>query len=191
MPTIEVDEATLASWPEMQHVWKVATRIAAEPKARELMQEAVLVAAPDMAGPEARIRKETIERESKLEGKLDAFLAAQAEEARKREADAARKSLENQWLEGRGQARKAGYVGESLENLEKFMEEKSIADHGVAISHFERLNPPPPPSLSSSTRWNFFDVPKDQPELGKLFEQDYDGFLDQAIPAALASVRGG
>jgi hypothetical protein len=192
MPVIEVDEATLAAWPEMQRIWNIAGRISTDPKARELMQEAVLIAAPDAAGPEARIRKEIKERESAIEERLNKFLDAQAEEKKKAETEAARRALEKQWLDGRASARKAGYDGESLANLEKFMEDKGIVDHDVAISHFERLNPPPPPSITGGSRWNFFDQPAEAaPDMKRLYEQDYDGFLNQAIPAALREARGG
>lgn len=189
MPTIEVDEATLANFGEMQRVWAIAGRIAGEPKARELMQQAVLIAAPDAAGPEARIREEVKAREAGLEKKLDEFMAAQAEEKRAREAETAKQRLEQDWLEGRGKARRAGYQGESLENLEKFMEDRGIADHEIAISHFERMNPPPPPSITGGSRWNFFEAPKDAPDMQKLLAQDYEGFLAEAIPAALRDVR--
>lgn len=191
MPTIEVSEEEMAAWPEMKHVYGVAKRIAAEPTARELMQEAVLRAAPDAAGPEARIRQENKERESKLERKFDEFLASQNEEKRMREAAEAKRNLESEWLNGRSSARKAGYDGESLQNLEKFMEERNIADHDVAIAYFERLNPPPPPTMSSGSRWNLFEPAKDGPDMKLLFDGNDEGFLDQAIPAALKAARGG
>lgn len=191
MPTVELDEATIANLSEMQRIWNVASKISQHPQAREMMQEAVLVADPDSAGPEARIRREAKERDAARDARLDEFLKAQDEEKNRRESDEAKSRLENEWLSGRASARKAGYDGESLGNLEKFMEQKGIADHEVAISHFERLNPPPPPSITGGNRWNFFDVQKEQPDMKALFEQDYDGFLNQAIPAALQEVRGG
>jgi hypothetical protein len=195
---VELDENELALLPEMRRIHAVATKIGQHPKGREMLQQAVLLADPDSAGPEARIRAEVIERESAITKKLDEFLEKQAKKEEEAEAKEARGSLERRWLDGRSKATTAGYSGESLTNLEKFMEERGIADHEVAISHFERLNPPPPPSITGGSRWNFFDQVTANDDLGLKAFLDNPGapgadeaFLARAVPAALKDVRGG
>lgn len=200
MPQVELDENEIASLPDMRRVYQVATLINNHPKGRELMQAAVLEAAPNYAGPEARIRAEVATRESALEKKIDEFLAAQAEEKQARAAEETRRNLEQRWSQGRQKAMVAGYTGDALKNLEEFMEKNEVADHEIAISHFERLNPPPPPSVTGGARWNFFDqidaANNGNNDLGlkALLESGGHGdeaFLARAVPAALADVRGG
>lgn len=197
MPQVELDENELALLPDMRRIYAVANAIGKHPKGRELLQEAVLLAAPEQAGPEARIRAEVAERESAITKRLDEFLDEQKKEREERAAAEARTNLERRWLDGRQKATNAGYAGESLQNLEKFMEEQGIADHAVAISHFERLNPPPPPSITGGSRWNFFDqagTSNDDLGLKEFLEsggKNDEAFLARSIPAALKDVRGG
>ena len=197
MPQVELDENELALLPDMRRVYAAATVINKHTKARELLQEAVMLAAPEQAGPEARIRAEVAERESAITKKLDDFLEEQKKDREERLAADARSGLERRWLEGRQKATTAGYAGESLTNLEKFMEEQGIADHAVAISHFERLNPPPPPTITGGSHWNFFDQvggANDDLGLKDFLEsggRNDDAFLARSIPAALKDVRGG
>ncbi len=197
MPQVELDENELALLPDMRRIYAVANAIGKHPQGRELLQQAVLLAAPDQAGPEARIRAEVVERESAITKKLDDFLEEQKKEREERAAADARSGLERRWLDGRQKASNAGYAGESLTNLEKFMEDQGIADHTVAISHFERLNPPPPPTITGGSHWNFFDqAGGNNDDLGLKDFLDSGGkndeaFLGRAIPASLKDVRGG
>lgn len=192
MPTIELDEAEIAALPEMRRFHAVANLIAKHPKGRELLQEAVLVAAPEHAGPEARMRAEAEAREAERDRQFNERIAQLDKEKADRETAAQQQQLQREWAAGREKAKTAGYAGDSLENLEKFMQDRHIFDHEVAISHFERLNPPPPPTVTGGSRWNWFDTKTvESPDLKPLLEQRYDDFLAQAIPAALRDARAG
>jgi hypothetical protein len=177
----------------MRRLYQVAGRLNQHAEAREMLQKAVLIGAPEFAGPEARIRAEVEQQKSSLEKKFDDFVAEQHAERAKREADEAEGRLKSRWTDSRTKAVTAGYSGESLTNLEKFMEERGIADHEVAISHFERLHPPPPPEPTGGSHWNFFDQKKTDTgvDLEPLYAGNDEQFLANMIPVALKEARGG
>lgn len=185
--TVEIDETELAN---LRRIASVADLVAKHPKARGMMQEAVRVAAPDQAGPETILRNEFSEGLNAIRDELKADREAREKAAAERaEADSIA-SLRSRWETGRGRARASGYTDEGLEKLEKFMEERGVADHEIAIPAFERANPPPEPVVSGNQSWNFLGSPGEAaPDLKMLFDGDEEGFLRQAVPTALASVR--
>jgi hypothetical protein len=187
MAKIEIDENEYA---ELKRVADVAQMIGKNPEARQRLQEAVAIAAPDQAGPEIRIRKEVTERIGGIESKLDEFLAAQKQEREERAADAAKARLENQWSETRRKARDAGYTDEGLEKLEAFMEENGIANHELAIPAFEKLNPPPEPVVTGGSRWNFFEPPADGSDAAMKALMESGGNDESALTALINSGIG-
>lgn len=190
MPMREIDENEYA---ELRRVADVANVIGKHPKARELLQEAVEIAAPDQAGPEIRIRREVTEKLSGIEKMLADDRAERAKEREDRAAEDAKKALEGRWLASRGKARDSGYTDEGLTKLEEFMEKNGVADHELAIPAFERLNPPPEPVTTGGTRFNWFDRPQDgvsKDAMDALMRGEDESFLREAIPAALKEVRG-
>lgn len=189
MARIEIDETEYA---ELQRVANVAKLIGGHEQARVMLQQAVALAAPDQAGPEIRIRKETSERIGGIEKKLDDWMAAQATDREEQKAAETRRALEGRWAESRGKARAAGYTDEGMTELEAFMEKNGVADHELAIPAFERLHPPPEPVVSGGSRWDFFGAPTEGGDvsLDALMKGNDEAFLSQAIPAALKDVRG-
>jgi hypothetical protein len=188
MPKIEIDENEYA---ELKRVSDVARVIGNHPKAREMLQQAVAIAAPEQAGPEIRIRQEVTE---KLSG-IEKMLADDREERRKekeeRAADNMKRSTDRQWRAGQAKLRDAGYNEEGIAAVEKLMEERTLVDHEAGAALFERLNPPAQPVVSGGSRWNFFDLPKDDISLDTLLKGNDEAFLNQSIPAVLKDVRGG
>jgi hypothetical protein len=187
MATHEIDENDYA---EFQRLREVATLIQKNPEATRRLQEAVAIAAPERIGPEIRIRNEVNEKFSGIEKKLDEFLSGQAKEREERQAESAKRELEGRWLKGRAALRDAGYNVEGIGHVEKLMEERGVADHEVAAAFFERENPPPEPVSTGSSRWDFFNIPKDDVSLDALMKGDEESFLRNAIPAAIKEVRG-
>lgn len=190
MAKIEIDENEYA---EMKRVADVARLIGQNPTAREKLQEAVALAAPDQAGPEIRIRKEVNDRVGGIEQKLDAWLAAQNTEKEERATERARRTMENQWTGGRKLARDSGYTEDGLKALEDFMEKEGVASHKIAMAAYERENPPPEPVSTGGSRWDFFGAPSGDAadiNLDALMKGNDEAFLQQAIPAALKDVRG-
>jgi hypothetical protein len=185
----EIDENEYA---EMKRVTDVAQLIGKHPEARALLQQAVALAAPEQAGPEIRIRNEVNTRLSGIEKLLADDRAERQKEREEEKAERDRRNLDRQWLSGRQKLRDAGYNDEGITKVEEFMEKRSVADHEIAMAAFERENPPPEPVATGGTRWNFFDQ-RDAGNLGldALMKGDDDGFLAQALPAALKEGRGG
>lgn len=183
----EIDENEYA---EYQRLREVATLIQKNPDATRRLQEAVAIAAPDRIGPEIRIRNEVNERLSAIDKKFDDFLAAQTKEREDRHAEESKRELEGRWLKGRSALRAAGYNDDGIAKIEELMEQRGVADHEVAAAYFERENPPPDPVVTGGSRWNFFDMPKDDVSLDALMKGDDEGFLRQAVPAALKDARG-
>ncbi len=191
MAKIEIDETEYA---ELSRVANVAKLIGGNPQAREMLQQAVALAAPDHAGPEIRIRQEVAERLGGIEKTIGDFISAQQTEKAERRADDERRALENRWTASRGRARQAGYTEEGLQQLEDFMEKNGVADHELAIPAFERLHPPPEPVMSGGSRWNFFDQTEadgGDAILKSFMDTDNDeAFLGAMVPRALKDVRG-
>ena len=189
MATREIDELEYA---ELKRVEQVAKLIGGNQKAREMLQQAVALAAPDQAGPEIRIRQEVTEKVSGIEKKLDDWMAEQAKDREERQAAEARRDLENRWSASRAKARDAGYTEEGLTELESFMEKNGVADHELAIPAFERLHPPPEPVVSGGSRWNFFDQAANANDeaMKALMSGNDEQFLGTQIPLALKEVRG-
>jgi hypothetical protein len=85
------------------------------------------------------------------------------------------------------------YTSEALVDLGRHMAQYGIVDIETGMKEFERLHPPPEPVAGSRTNWNFFeqrDKGADSTAYRMLLKGDDEGFLRQAIPAAIESVRG-
>lgn len=186
----ELDELQYA---EYQRVQRLVQQIGKNPKATKLLQEAVAEAAPEEVGPEIRIRNEVNERLSGIEKLIADDKAERAAERERQAADNAQRDLERRWGEGRAKVRAKGLMDDGLPKLEEFMEKNGIADHELALAAYEKLNPPPPPAMSGGSHWNFFDKPADEGGaalVDRLMKQDFEGFLGEAVPLAIAEVRG-
>ena len=187
MANVEIDETELAA---LRRYAAVADKMAKHPEARKLVQQAALLADPESVGPEPRIRAEVSEEMKAIRDELKADREARLKEAEERKAQENTRALEQRWLSGRSKAREVGYTDEGLEKLEKWMEERGVADHAIAMPAFERENPPPEPVITGGQKWNFFEQQKDDLTLKPLFDGDEDGFLGPAIGSALKDVRG-
>ena len=187
MANVEIDETELAA---LRRYAQVADKMAKHPEARKLVQQAALLADPDSVGPEPRIRAEIDERLGAFEKTMREDREAREKRDRDAEEKQATRALEQRWLSGRSKAREAGYTDEGLEKLEKWMEDHSVADHGIAIPAFERENPPPEPIITGGQKWNFFEPnTSGDVSLKPLFEGNEDAFLGPAIQSALSDVR--
>jgi hypothetical protein len=188
---IEIEESELAN---LRRVNDVATLIGKNPKARAMLQQAVVEAAPDQAGPEHYLRSEFTEAIGSVSKKIDEFLEGQKQERSEREADAAKRALENRWLEGRAKLRADGVTQEGVEAVEKLMEDEGIPNHEAARLLYERRNPPPEPAVTGGSRWNFFDRAAEAANdtaFKALMDGDDEAWLAHSIPAALKEARGG
>ena len=101
--------------------------------------------------------------------------------------------MRGKWNEGKAFARKKGFTDESLEKLEKFMEDEGILTHQAAIPYFQELNPPPVPASNSGSRWDFFGPEQYNGgvDMKLLYEGKDDEFLDKTVRDTLNKVRSG
>lgn len=188
MPKIEIDEADLA---QFQVVRDFVSKGLANPKTRKLLKAAERELYPDRAVPEEDAKAEVM-------GAVDELRKELAEERQAREKDRTERTeaenkaaLARQWQAGQKAARDSGYTDEGLAALEKFMEERGVFDHELAIPAFERLHPPPEPTtVGNGSNWNLFDTPKDSPDIQALMEGRDEEFLAKTIPSVLKEIRG-
>jgi hypothetical protein len=188
---IEIEESELAN---LKRVNDVAALIGKNPKARAMLQQAVVEAAPDQAGPEHYLRSEFTEAIGGIREDLAKDREERAKEKQEREAENAKRALESRWLEGRAKLRADGVMQEGIEAVEKLMEDEGIPSHEAARLLYEKRNPPPEPAVTGGSRWNFFDRAAEG-EHAKAFQSLMDGddeaWLAHSIPAALKEARGG
>ncbi len=186
----EIDENQLAALKVYDDFYRKAS---SNPEHRKLLKQLEKAVYPDAAIPEIdaanAVEAKLDEKLKALDDKLAEFTKAQSE----REDRDKENEIKAKWAAGQRFARESGYTDEGLEKLEKYMQDRGIFDHDIAIPAFERANPPPiPTTVGNGERWNFFDAPADDAAVKSLLETNNDEtFLREMIPAALRDVRGG
>ena len=143
---------------------------------------------PDLDADEEKA-KITGSMETKL-AELQAQIAADKAEREKNEGLAA---LNKKWTEGQQALRDQRYTPEGIAAVEKFMEERGIADHLVAAAYLEKQNPPQEiMSPRAFGGFNFVEQPKDEDAFLKaLLESkgDDDNAVLRAASEAIGEVR--
>lgn len=192
MALAEIDEGELAALRNVATVFNKTMNS----KQREQLLRAVKGANPDLPIPEIDARAPMDDALSGMREEFKAMREDIAKERTAREDSEARLRLATQWNEGRSKVQKSGYVGDSLEKLEKFMEDKGVADHEVAAAAFEKLHPQAQPVMNTSNKFDFFgprnaDSAVDRGiEALKKGEIGEDQFLNSSISAVLGEMRG-
>lgn len=192
--TIEVDEAT---YLQQKGVIDVLSRVAQNPKAKLLVQQAHKLVDPNAATPDLDRENSENERVSALQKQIDDFKAAQEKE--KREA-AEQRRLEDLQLRidsGLSKLRtEHRLTDEGVKKIRDIMESEGIVNPDTAFAVFEKRHPPPlPENPRGNGAWNFmtFDETDQGAEYAKkLLESkaSNDLVLDREVHAALNDVRG-
>ncbi|MDE2020974.1 MAG: hypothetical protein KGJ13_11610, partial [Patescibacteria group bacterium] len=157
-----------------------------------LLQQAQKTINPNAVIPEidavAPVNKELAE----IRKELADDRAARQKEKADAEAESRKQAFANQWAAGQARMRSAGYTKEGLDALEKFMEERGIADHEIAAAAFERINPPAPPVDSTPVGFDAISaVASTNEQIKKLIEtrgQDRHA-TGSLVKQALSEVR--
>jgi hypothetical protein len=193
MAQVEIDEAELVSLKNVAGLFAKTLNS----KERNSMLQAVKRANPDLPIPEIDARAPIDEAMNGFRDELKATRDELAAERQARKDENDRAKLAQQWNEGRSKAQKQGYVGESLDALEKFMEEKGVADHEVAAAAFEKLHPQQAqPVVNPSGKFDFFGMPNADDKIGKAIvdlrdgKTDENSFLDFSVNEVLREMRG-
>jgi hypothetical protein len=184
----EVDENQLVA---LQQLNGFVQKALASPKHRSQLLRIQKDLYPEIAVPEIDAADPVLEKLTALEKRLEDDAKARSEEiARKTEEDQKR-DWERQWMAGRKKLADSNVPSETIESIEKLMADRNLPDHEAAAALWEKLNPPPPPPMTGSSRFDWFKDMDKQPDLKRLYDQDYDGFLGEAIDAARRDFRAG
>jgi hypothetical protein len=188
---VEIDEEQLLRDKNLR---AQVERIMGNPDARLLVEQAAKLVDPNAKTPTLDQKKIVEEPVSKLEAKMDAFIAAQNKDREEREAKAKREEIHNQVTSGLARLRAAGWTDDGVKGVEKLMEEKGLLDVDIAAAFFEKQHPPQAPIKSGGTgAWNFLDqAPEGDVDLKKLVENrgQSEGLIDKMAMDALAEIRG-
>lgn len=187
MAVREVDENQLAALQSMQGF---VTKALNDPKHRVTLLKIQKELYPDVAVPEIDAANPVLEKLTALEQKFEDDRKAREERDAKVAEDSQKAQWERQWLSGRKKLTDSGVNPEGIEAVEKLMTERNIPDHEAAWALFEKLNPAPPPQLTGSSRFNWFQQAENAPDIKLITDhQDYDSFLGQAIDMARRDFR--
>jgi len=190
MALIEVDEG---EWAAHRRVTDAMTKLLNNPATRRKVLEAQKILDPNMPIPELDAAEPLRNEISEVSRKFDELQAQLAAERAEREKQERLAKLQQTWDRGAAKLRAQGYTDEGLQQVEKFMEEKGIADHEIAAAAFERLHPPSEPVKSvGANRFDLFE-PENRggEEMQKLFANPDDPMaLDSIINNTLRAVRG-
>jgi hypothetical protein len=187
---VEIDETQLGAY---QKVTEELNRLLNNPKTRRMVLQAKKTLDPDALIPELDAAEPLRAEQDAISQKLDA-LQKRLEEAEEKRVERERlQELSSVWEKGRSKLRTNGYTDEGLQEVEKFMEEKGIADHEVAAAAFERLHPPVEPVRSTGgNRFDLFNADDRTSDHMKALLNNPDDpiALDSIINDTLRQVRG-
>jgi Skp family chaperone for outer membrane proteins len=192
---VEVDEA---EWNRMQALQQVAVKIAGNPGARKIFEQAHKMVDPNASTPmtdQERAHNEPLNAlKTEFQTKLDALQKERDDEKRdttlrqladKQERDFARLKSEHR------------YTDEGVAAVRKLMETKGLLDVDDAVAVFERANPPQMPATPSGghgSSWGFVEQQDQSDEMIKQLiatkgENDY--LADRMAQQALQDFRAG
>jgi hypothetical protein len=182
MPEVSQDQLEA-----MQRTVRSVAQILKDPKRRVKLLELQKEAEPEAIIPELEIQKPVNEALQNVTKKIDDFIDAQRQDREKRDTEARLAEFTQKYEQGRAFLASHGYLPELIQKIEKFMEERGIANHEDALPAYERLYPPPAP-IKSSGLSNFLNKAKgdDTDELTKqlIASRGDDNFvLDRMIDA--------
>jgi len=158
MAKIEVDEE---QYNLGMRTLQTMRRIAANPKNARALEAMHKEVDPNVATPLADADKVANSRVEALEKQLSDMEKKHDDERKKDEEERAQGLLKSKWEAGRQALRDRGFSTAAIEKIEKdIMEKEGIVNHEIAADHWEKMNPPPPPTMPGGVgAWNFLDTP--------------------------------
>ncbi len=182
----EIDENQLVAFRNLSGFVQKAL---ANPKTRRNLLQIQKEIHPEIAVPELDAADPVLDELKALRTQFEEDKKARDESAAKSAEEQQKSQWERQWLSGRKKLADSGVNPEGIDAVEKLMTERSIADHEAGWALFEKMNPPPPAPMTGSSRFNWFQDAEKQPDLKQLLDQDYDGFLGNAVDSARREFR--
>jgi hypothetical protein len=189
MALVEIDEG---QWNSAKQVVGVMEKLLSNPKTRRKVLEAQKELNPNLAIPEIDAAHPVQEQMAALEKLVREQNEALAADKAERAEEKRRAEMEGRWSKGRSKLRKQGWSDEGIERVEKFMEEKLVADHEVAAAAYEKMNPDPEPISPAGNRFDLFAQKTGATDKASefLLQGNDDAFLASVIPSTLAEMRG-
>ena len=190
MSLVEIEDTELASYKQVTNVMQ---QMLNNPKTRRQILEAQKTLNPNMVIPELDAAEPLREEFAKLNSRLDEFATSQAADKAEREKEKRMSELQSRWDRGRAGLRSSGYTDEGLTEVEKFMEEKGIADHEIGAAAFEKLHPAHEPiKATGGNRFDIFEPADRTSEHMKALCENPDNemALNAAINDTLRVARG-
>ena len=191
MALVEVDESELEAHKK---VTASLNALLSNPKTRRKVLEAQKELNPSLVIPELDAAEPVRAEISELTASVKALADSVAAD-RERAAERDRLSeLNGKWNQGRSKLLKNGYTEEGIEQVEKFMEERGVADHEVGAAAFEKLHPPQQDIRPvGGNRFDIFSVEdRSSEQMKALMENPNDELsLNGLINDTLKSIRGG
>lgn len=190
MALVEIDESELNSH---RQVTQAMQNLLNNPKTRRKILEAQKELNPNMVIPELDAAEPLRAEYKSLSDQIASMAKIIEDDKAAREQEKTLSKLQKQWDSGRGKLRAAGYTDEGLAEVEKFMEEKGVADHEVAAAAYERLHPPVEPVRPvGGNRFDMLDARESSSDSMKalLENPDNEHALGSVINETLRSVRG-
>src|SRR5229473_4906350 len=155
MPTVEIDEL---EFQQNKNLRDTISKMMANPKAKRKLLEAEKVLFPDKKIPEIDDPNPTEEALASARKDFEDYKKEQSDKEAKREQEDKIRSLTAQKNEGIAQLRRDGWLKESIEEVEKIMDEKGILDPMIAAAYYEKMHPPSDPVMpGGSGSWGFLE----------------------------------
>ena len=190
MALVEIDESELEAHKK---VTASLNALLSNPKTRRKVLEAQKELNPGLVIPELDAAEPFNAALSEITNAVKSLadsVTADREKAAERER---LQELNGKWNQGRNKLLKSGYTDEGLAAVEKFMEERGVADHEVGAAAFEKLHPPQEDIRPvGGNRYDIFSVEdRSSEQMKALMENPNDELsLNGLINDTLKSIRG-
>ena len=190
MALVEIDEGELASYKQVNSIMH---QLVSSPKTRQKLLQLRKEADPNLVIPEIDAAAPVMEEVKTLANQVSEAVKLFTEDKQARMEQERLSTVREQWNKGRSKLLQGGYTEEGLQAVEKFMEERGVADHEIAAAAFEKLHPPQEPIRSvGANRFDFFEPTSQADEHMKalLENPENNRALDALVNDTLRIVRG-
>jgi hypothetical protein len=187
MPLIEVEEEALKP---LKGAKELLDALAGDPKTRHHLMALIKTKNPDLPLPEVDVPMAMgavfDERTKKLEERLEEMQRKLAE----KEVD---QQVTSVITRERNRLREAGHSAETINEIEKLMQEEGIVSYAAAEALWEKRHPAPSPAIPDSgfsgTQWNFANPSEDADH--ELLLKNPKAFSQKAAAKVLSELRSG